>query len=199
MKRRALLASGMILMLGFSICGALNAQPSAQDQQKAMEAYMKQMAVTENHAYLKQLVGKWDVKTSMWTFPGTPPTVSQGIYDCALIFGGRFLMMKFTGTMMGQPFEGLQIAGYDNMKKKHIAFWIDNTSTAFYLTTGTLDASKKIMTETGEWPDPMTGGTSHVRAVTKWIGPDEFVYEMYMVEREGKEFKSMEMQAVRKK
>jgi len=36
------------------------------------------------------------------------------------------------------------------------------------------------------------GGTSKVRAVTRWIGPNEFVYEMYMVGADGKEFKSME-------
>jgi len=43
------------------------------------------------------------------------------------------------------------------------------------------------------------GGTSKVRAVTRWIGPDEFVYEMYMVAGDGKEFKSMENRCVRKK
>jgi hypothetical protein len=43
------------------------------------------------------------------------------------------------------------------------------------------------------------GGTSKVRAVTRWIGPDEFVYEMYVVTDDGKEFKSMENRCIRKK
>jgi hypothetical protein len=43
------------------------------------------------------------------------------------------------------------------------------------------------------------GGTSKVRAVTRWVGPDEFVYEMYMVGADGKEFKNMENRCIRKK
>jgi hypothetical protein len=55
------------------------------------------------------------------------------------------------------------------------------------------------MTETGVWPDPMTGGTITVRGVTKRVGSDEFTYELYMAGPDGKEFKSLENVAVRKK
>jgi hypothetical protein len=76
---------------------------------------------------------------------------------------------------------------------------MDNTSTAVYQTTGVRDASGKIMTEEGLWPDPMTGGKVKVRNVTKWLGPDEFVYESYMGLPNGKEFKSLEQKVVRVK
>jgi len=178
---------------------ALAQQPSAQDQQKAMEAYMKAGAVTADHAHLKYYVGVWDVTTTMWTFPGTPPQTSKNRYDAALILGGRYVQMKFSGMMMGQPFEGLQIIGFDNVAKKYTTLWIDNTSTSFYLTSGTLDASKKVMTETGNWTDPMTGGATKVKIMTKILGPDEFVNEQYMVLPDGKEFKSMENRCLRKK
>lgn len=55
------------------------------------------------------------------------------------------------------------------------------------------------MTETGDWPNPMTGGTVKVRAVTKIISNDEFVYEMFMTGADGKEFKNLENRAIRKK
>ena len=116
-----------------------------------------------------------------------------------MILGGRFLKMDYKGTMFGQPFEGVQIIGFDNMKKKYISFWIDNTSTAFFLLEGTRDESSKTTTETGLWPDPMTGGTMKVKGITKMISPDEFSYEMYMIGPDGKEFKSLENRAVRKK
>jgi len=45
----------------------------------------------------------------------------------------------------------------------------------------------------------MTGGTVKVRDITKMISPDEFSYEMYMTGPDGKEFKSLENRAVRKK
>jgi len=78
------------------------------------------------------------------------------------------------------------------------AFWIDNTSTAFFLLSGTYDAEKKTWTDTGTRADPM-GGTTNVRGVTRIAGPDEYVYEMSMTMPGGKEFKSMENRCVRKK
>ncbi|MGA2361698.1 MAG: DUF1579 domain-containing protein [Candidatus Aminicenantales bacterium] len=177
---------------------ALQAQ-TAQDQQKAMEMYMQLGAVGENHAYLKQYVGKWKVEVTMWTFPGSPATASETAAKGELILGGRFLRMTYSGTMMGQPFEGVQTLGYDNLQKKYVSLWIDSTSTAFYQTTGIFDAAAKTMTEAGLWPDPMSGGKVKVRNVTKWLGPDAFTYETYMTLPNGKEFKSMEERAVRVK
>ena len=108
-------------------------------------------------------------------------------------------MMKFTGTMFGQPFEGLEIVGYDNLKKKYVTFWIDNQSTGFYLTEGTRDTLTHVETETGDWPDPMTGSSIKVRSVTKFLSKDEYVYELYMISPDGKEFKSLENRSTRKK
>ena len=107
-------------------------------------------------------------------------------------------MMKFSGTMMGQPFEGIQIVGYDNMQKKFVTFWIDSSSTAFFLLSGTYDEASRTWTDRGQWQDPM-GGTTVVRSLTRIVGPDEYTYEMYMVMPEGKEFKSLENRCLRVK
>ncbi|HEX2694489.1 MAG TPA: DUF1579 domain-containing protein [Acidobacteriota bacterium] len=173
------------------------AAQSQADKDKAMEAYMKAGAVTANHEFFKSYVGAWDVETTMWTLPGKPPTKSKNTFDASLILGGRFIKMTFQGTMMGMPFEGLQIIGFDNIQGKYITLWIDNTSTSFFQTSGTRDGN--TISETGEWLDPVTGVTSKVRALTKWIGPDEVVYETYMVLPDGKEFKNMENHCLRKK
>jgi len=178
--------------------GGISAQTTDQDQQKAMEAYAKAMAVAENHGLLEFFIGRWDVTSTMWSFPGTPPTTSQNAGDVTSILGGRFIMMKFSGTMMGQPFEGIQIVGYDNMQKKFQTLWIDSSSTAFFLLSGTCDAARKTWTDMGRWADPM-GGTTNVRSVTRIVGPDEYVYEMYMGMPDGKEFKSLENRCLRKK
>lgn len=156
-------------------------QQSQQDQEKMMQAFMKHMAVTENHAYFKNFVGAWEVTTTAWMQPGAEPAVSKGSAMAELILGGRFLKMEFKGVMFGQPFEGLQIVGYDNMKNKYITFWIDNSSTSFYLLEGIRDKSGKAVADTGIWPDPMTGGETKVRSVTRIVNPDEFIYEMYMI------------------
>lgn len=160
---------------------------------------MKMGAVNENHAYFKGLAGRWKVTSQGWMAPGTPPQTTQGTAVGELILGGRFLEMKYEGTIFGQPFEGLQIFSYDNLKKKYVTFWIDNTSTAFYFTGGTRDTAANTVNETGLWQDPLTGGMTKVRSITKWVGPDEFIYELYMAGADGKEFKSNENRAVREK
>jgi len=200
MLSRKLWTLALVFILGISPSSfAAGPQQSKQDQQKAMEAYMKMMATNENHAHLGMFAGEWNMTSKAWMMPGQAPETSQTTAQGEMILGGRFLKMNYKGTMFGQPFEGVQIVGYDNMKKKYITFWIDSSSTAFFLTEGTRDEASKTMTETGVWPDPMTGGTMKVKGITKMVSPDEFTYEMYMVGPDGKEFKSLENRAVRKK
>ena len=177
----------------------VSAADTQEDQQKMMQEYMKMMAPNENHAYFNGLVGKWDVKTTAWMAPGQEPVVSQSSCEASLLLGGRFLMMKFAGTMFGQSFEGVEIVGYDNFKKKYVTFWIDNQSTGFYLTEGTRDTTTHVETETGDWPDPMSGSMIKVRSITKFVNKDEYVYELYMTPPGAKEFKSLENRSTRKK
>ncbi len=195
---KKIMSFGIAFVLLLAAVQGLAAQVSPEDQQKATEAYMKAAAVTESHKLLAYFVGRWDVTTSMWDFPGNPPSTSKNGAEVTSILGGRFIMAKFSGTMMGQPFEGIQVNGFDNIKNKFQTFWIDNSSTAFFLLSGTYDAATKTWTDTGMWDDPI-GGKSPVRMVTRIIGPDEYLTQMYMGLPDGKEFKSMENRYQRKK
>lgn len=196
-KHYKTLATGLVVI--FLCLNAGATQEAQQMDQDMMEQYMKMMSVNENHAYLKKFEGEWDVMTKAWMTPGAEPTYSKNSGKAEMILGGRFLRVAFKGTMFGQPFEGLQIVGYDNHKKKYISFWIDSTSTSFYMTEGTRDRDKNTVTETGLWPDPMTGAETKVRLVTTLLGADEYVMEMYMVGSDGNEFKSLENRSTRKK
>ena len=188
----------VLIGLCFALCAGAAAQEATPEQQKAMEMYMKLMAPNANHVFLKNFAGDWNITTTAWMQPGAPPMVSASTSSAELVLGGRFVMAKYTGTMFGQPFEGIQIIGYDNMQKKYVSFWIDNTGTGFYLTTGVRDTTTNVIDDSGEWPDPM-GGKAKVHAITRVIGPDEFTYELFMVGPDGKEFKSLENKAMRKK
>ena len=171
-------------------------QPTAE-QQKAMEAYMKIGAVNENHEFLKKYAGGWDCQVKGWMAPGQPPALSRGSFQGDMRLDGRFLLMNFKGEMFGQPFEGLQIIGFDNMQKKYVTLWIDNTTTFFFMTSGTRLGN--VISESGLWPDPLTGSQAQVKARTTWINADEYLYEQFMVMPDGSEFKSMEMLCKRQK
>ena len=199
MQKKLFFILGLCLVLTSLSFDAGVTQEAQQVDPKVMEAYMKIMAVNENHAFLKNFVGEWTVSTKAWMMPGAEPVVSQNAAKAELILGGRFLRVDFKGKMFGQPFEGLQIIGYDNQQKKYASFWIDSSSTAFYLTSGTRDVKTNVVVETGLWPDPMTGKDMKVRTVTTLKSKDENMFEMYMSDPEGKEFKSMENRSTRKK
>ena len=172
-------------------------QTLSAEQQKAMDVYVKMGAVTENHEFLKKYAGNWDCQVKGWTAPGQPPTVSRGSFQGEMILDGRYLKMDFTGEMFGQPFSGLQIIGFDNMQQKYTTLWIDNSSTFFFMTSGT--RQDNVLSESGLWPDPLNGTQAPVKARTTWINADEYLYEQFMVMPDQSEFKSMEMRCTRRK
>jgi hypothetical protein len=193
MKKIACLSCVALALIAAAGAGISQTKPSQQDQQKAMEAVMqKAMAVTENHALLTHFVGKWTGVATTWQMPGAQPMKSAATSEMTSILGGRFIMERFMGSMMNMPFEGLRVAGYDNMQKKFVTFWIDNNSTAFFLFSGTYDAAKKTFTDLSKWSDGM-GGMMDVRMVTRVVSPDEHIQEMYMTMPGGKEYKGMEI------
>ena len=181
-----------VLILALSLTGWAQTPPSEQDQEKMMEAFMKMSALNENHERLKDFAGDWTVSTKAWMHPGAEPEISENTASSKLILGGRFLKTTFKGAMFGRPFEGWQIVGYDNLKKKYVTFWIDNSSTAFFLLEGRPDESGKTIIDEGDWADPVTGGTIKVRTVTTIVSADEFVYEMHMLGPGDQSFKSLE-------
>src|SRR5215208_3223606 len=77
------------------------------EEKAAMEAWQKFATPSEAHQKLSGMVGTWDAEVTSWMSPGAPPMKSKGTSVSRLVMGGRWIEQKFTGDMMGQPFEGL--------------------------------------------------------------------------------------------
>jgi len=174
------------------------AQQQSEDEQKMMKLWMEYATPGENHKYLEYFVGKWEASAKMWQKPGDEPMVSKNVGKTEMILGGRYLKSYYKGEMMGKPTEGIGLTGYDNFKKKFISIWIDDMGTGIYMTSGTLDETGKVRTETGIWDDVMTGGKSKVKLVSKIIDKNKYSFDMYYTQPDGKEFKTMEMIFTRK-
>jgi len=175
-------------------------KPQSEEEQKMMKLWMEYATPGENHKYLEQFTGDWNTTAKMWMKPGAEPEVSQGITTSKMLMGGRYLKSYYKGTMMGMPFEGISLTGYDNFKKKFTSIWFDNAGTGFYTTSGTLDKDKKIRTETGLWDDFTTGSQTKVRWVTTIIDKNKYIFEMFDTNaKTGKEVKSGEIVYTRKK
>jgi len=190
----------VFLISTLAIPAASSAQEMSDQDKKMMEMMMKYGTPGKNHEIFKKYVGDWDVETKSWPKPGAEPMIGKGSMKNELIFDGRYVKCKFEAMMMGMKFTGMQIVGYDLYQNKYVTFWIDNMSTSFVYSSGLLDESGKVLTETGEWPDPMTEGKKmqKVKNVTKFIEDGKYMFAMFMVMPDGTEFKSMELTLTRK-
>jgi hypothetical protein len=115
-----------------------------------------------------------------------------------MTMGGRYMQTHWTGSMMGQPFEGHGIDAYDNVAKEYQSSWIDNMGTGIMRGTGTCDAGGTTCNSTSELWDPMTGQKTSMRSTVTWTGTDTFKMEMFGTGPDGKEMKMMEIVAKRK-
>lgn len=142
------------------------------------------------HEWLASMSGKWKAVTKSW-FGGPEPEVTEGVSENRMILGGRYLENRFTGTSMGQPFEGYGLNGYDNEKKAFTMIWADNFSTSIMAGDGTVDPAGKELTMKTTMAGP-DGSPMPVRLVTKIVDPKTHVFSMYGT-MEGKEALFMEI------
>ncbi len=157
-----------------------NALPAGADQDAMMKEWAKWAMPGEMHKHLEKLVGNWTVKTSMLMDPNAPPMESMGTAKNSWVLGGRWVRQEFTGDMMGMPFEGIGMTGYDNFKKEFISTWTDNMSTTMIRSTGTCNASGTEFNMSGIMDEPMTGERDKkFRHVWKVTSADTHVFEAY--------------------
>lgn len=164
---------------------------------KQMEAMQKSMTPNENHKLLQQFVGEWDVKTKMWMAPGAPPEESTGTNVCKSEFEGRFVAGNFKGTVMGMPFEGRYVMGYNNNSKQNESVWFDSMSTGIWHSTGSASSDGKVFTMSGTYVEP-DGSKKATREVTTFKSPDMYVSEFFEKTGDGPENKVMELTYTRK-
>jgi Protein of unknown function (DUF1579) len=191
-----------IFMLCFTlaVCSASVFAADAQDEKAAMDdAMMKMAAPGDQHKWLASFEGKWDITVKNWMVdPGKPPEETKGNCESHMILGGRFLHQECTGTMMGKPFNGMGITGYDNAKKKYINAWMDNFGTMILTSEGTETGPGKEVTFMSSMDDPMMG-PMQMRQVIRVIDANSYTYEMYATPKEGKEVKGLEITYTRSK
>jgi hypothetical protein len=162
-----------------------------------MEIYKKIGAPGAPHKMLAKLEGTWTTKTKSWMEPDKPPMESTGRCEQKMLLGGRYLKQEYTGEMMGSPFAGINLLGYDNHTKKYVSTWIDSMSTGIYYFEGTAGADSKTITQESSYDDPARGPMVW-RSVTRIVDENTLEYEMYLIPEGGREEKAMEMTVTRK-
>ena len=170
----------------------------AMDEKAMMEQMMKLGSPGPHHEQFKKMEGEWN-KTVKWTMdPSQPAQETHSTAVVTLLMDGRYMQEQSTGEMMGRPFTGMGITGYDNIIKKYVSTWIDNMGTGIMMSEGVPDASGNVVNWTGQSSDPMTGKVSKYRIVSRMIDDNKHTWTMYMKGPDGKEFQTMEITYERK-
>jgi Protein of unknown function (DUF1579) len=179
---------------------AQDATPKAMPDTAAMnKAWMEFATPGAMHKWMEKTNGTWEGEVSSWMAPDAPPTKSKATNVQTSALGGRYVTGKFTGTMMGQLFEGMSLMGYDNGKKMFTSTWVDNMGTGLVRMAGTYDEATKTLNMKGSQTDPMTGKDSDMREEMKMIDDNTYTMAMYGAGMDGKEMKFMEGTFKRKK
>lgn len=169
------------------------------DSAAMMQAWQNFMTPGDKHKWMEETNGTWEAEVSQWMDPSAPPTKVKATLVQSSTLGGRYVVGKYSSTMMGMPMEGISTMGYDNARKLYVSTWIDNLGTGIVHMTGTFDDATKTLNLKGFQTDPMTGKDSEIREELTIIDKDSYTMSMFGTGFDGKEMKFMEGTYKRKK
>lgn len=173
---------------------------SAMPTAEQMQAMMKSMMPGEHHKALEPYAGTWNTETKMWMGgPGGMPMTSTGKSEIKWVLGGRFLMEEHKGTMMGQPYEGIGMYGYNNDRNLYTMSWFSNMGTYELNGVGSRPPGTNTTTYYGEMDEAMLGVYGRtVKYVSKLVNDDKVVFEIYDLHA-GDDYKVVELTYTRVK
>lgn len=173
------------------VSGTLNAA-------EAVPSGMEKFQPGKEHEALAKLAGKYEIAQKCWMEPGKPPVEVKGTAEFTPVLNGRQVKQEFKSELMGKPYNGLGLLGFDRVAEKYTAIWADDFSTGAMLMTGTSPDGGKTITFTSDGICPMDGSKLTFRAVHTQVSADKFTFEMFATHA-GKEDKSMEITYTRVK
>ena len=150
LARTSLAAIAVLALTALAVAQQTQKPPEMTPEQKAeMEAYMKAGTPGAPHKVLASTAGSYDLKIKHWQQPGAPAMEETGTATRAVALDGRVLVEEFKSSMMGMPYTGHGMTGFDNVTGKYWSTWSDSMSTGLMVSEGTCDDQGKACTFTG--------------------------------------------------
>jgi hypothetical protein len=199
MKLTKMLAFAAITLLVANAVLAADAPKPTADQQAMMDKMMKAATPGAPHEMLKKMAGEWSCTVKYKMDPAQDWQQATSTATVTALMDGRYIQEVATGEMMGQPFNGMGLYGYDNVLGKYVSSWVDNMGTGIMQSQGTADASGKVINWNGVMSDPLTGKLAKSRMVMTVVDDDHHTFEMYGTPPGAKkEMKTMTIEYTRK-
>jgi len=139
---------------------------------------------TPEHAELHKTIGEWDAAMKMTMAPGMPAMEAKCTETVAPVCHGHWLWTDYRGDVMGGPFEGHALVGYDTKKKQCVSFWFDSMTNSYMHSTGTHDPATKTVKMTGKGIDA-NGKPVTTKETVTWKDDNTRVLNMEMTGEQG--------------
>lgn len=161
-----------------------------------MEKAMKLGSPSDGHKKLDAFAGTWTYTTKFWMDPKGKPEVSKGVQENTWILDGRFLQSSVKGeaTQNWPAFEGLGLTGYDNVQHTYTSTWMDTMSTSTMSAKASFDDKTRSLHENGTYICPVDKKEKEFRAVWQLKDQNTYQYVSFMRDKDGKEYKAMEIE-----
>jgi hypothetical protein len=150
------------------------------------------------HRAMARYAGEFTTLTKFWMKPGDRPVETKGTAKLRSILGGRFLLEENSGAMLGQPFQGLRLTGYNSATEKFESTWVYTGGTATMSLVGTSKDGGKTVSYTATY-EAQKGVKTTLYVVTRQIDDDHFTIELFAKTPDGKKGPAFETSYTRKK
>lgn len=101
---------------------------------------------------LRKYVGTWDVVMKV-PQPDGQVVESKGAEVNSAVCGGAWMWSDFESTMLGAPYEGHGLIGYDASRALFVTYWVDSTTPYLIALDGKIDPSSRTITYAGTMRD----------------------------------------------
>jgi hypothetical protein len=166
--------------------------------QAARERISEPTSPGPGHDRLAPMVGRWDQTVRLYGESSAAPVTSRTTAEYRWILGGRFLEGTSAGEMLGAPFAGRELTGYDDARGEYVSVWIDSLTTSFLIARGRYDAGAAGLIMEGTRGDPGAAGREQpFRTITKMLDENHMVRRMYTLGADGTETKVLEVESRR--
>jgi len=167
------------------------------DSATQMKLWTEYATPGNEHKMMADETGTWNCDMTFWEGPNGKPSKATSTANIKMILGGRYQESIYSGTMMGQPFEGKSTLAYNNASKEFTTTFIDNMGTGMMVAIGKYDEANKSMNFKGDMVSPLNGKKTPYREVYTIVDTNTRKMEMYDT-KNGTEYKSMEIIMKRK-
>ena len=187
----------LVALATLSILAQAEGQDEAGDAEM-MAAWQEMMTPTMHHEQMVKMAGDWMVHSKMQMDPSAPVMESDGTSHMEMVANGLFLQETVHAPMMGMPWEGHGVFGFDKTKNKHVGIWYDSLGTMFMHFEGECTNNCGSVTMVSNYTDPMTNQPATMKIVSTITDADHASNKMYGV-TDGKEWLMGEITYTRNK